>query len=412
MDFGDILIYITSYFGLFTAIFFFLTLFENRKKIKNPKYTRLPSVTIAVPAFNEEHTIAKTIKSLLRLDYKKKKIRIIVVDDGSLDKTYSVAKKFECENLKVYRKKNGGKGTALNFALEKTNTELFGALDADSFVRSDALKKMIGYFENPKVMAVTPSLKVYKPKNILQKIQYIEYLMGIFLRKIFAFLGSIHVTPGPFTIYRVSFFRKYGGYDSFNPTEDIEIALRIQEKKGIIENSVDATVHTVTPASFNELLKQRVRWYSGFTQNVMDYKHLFSYDYGNLGMFILPASFASVLLVVVSLFYTIYKIITRTIIQNLLNWNYIDFDFWRLFDPNFDFFFFNTNSIAFLSVTLLLLGILVIYTAKKISKEKKKIKFFYAFYLVLYWALFGFWWAVAGIYRLAGKKIMWGQRTL
>ena len=339
MDFGDILIYITSYFGLFTAIFFFLTLFENRKKIKNPKYTRLPSVTIAVPAFNEEHTIAKTIKSLLRLDYKKKKIRIIVVDDGSLDKTYSVAKKFECENLKVYRKKNGGKGTALNFALEKTNTELFGALDADSFVRSDALKKMIGYFENPKVMAVTPSLKVYKPKNILQKIQYIEYLMGIFLRKIFAFLGSIHVTPGPFTIYRVSFFRKYGGYDSFNPTEDIEIALRIQEKKGIIENSVDATVHTVTPASFNELLKQRVRWYSGFTQNVMDYKHLFSYDYGNLGMFILPASFASVLLVVVSLFYTIYKIITRTIIQNLLNWNYIDFDFWRLFDPNFDFFF-------------------------------------------------------------------------
>ena len=76
------------------------------------------------------------------------------------------------------------------------------------------------------------------------------------------------------------------------------------------------------------------------------------------------------------------------------------------------FFFFNTNSIAFLSVTLLLLGILVIYTAKKISKEKKKIKFFYAFYLVLYWALFGFWWAVAGIYRLAGKKIMWGQRTL
>ncbi len=405
--------YIVAYFGLFTSIFFILTLFENRKNISNPLPKRLPSTTITVPAYNEEKTIAKTIKSLLKLDYPKEKLKIIVVDDGSTDKTYKAAKRLEKNNsnLRVFTKKNQGKAAALNFALKKSNTELFGALDADSFVKKDALKKIVGYFEDKKITAVTPSLKVYKPKTILQKIQYIEYLMGIFLRKVFAFLGSIHVTPGPFTIYRKSFFNRYGGYDQCNLTEDIEIALRMQSKGYEIENSVDASVYTVSPAKFKPLLNQRLRWYIGFIENVIKYKQLFNpKKFGNLGLFILPGSFISVLLVIITLFYASYKFIFRTLIQNFLNLKSVGFDLTHLLNFEIDIFYISLSSKIFISVILLLFGVSTIYIAKILSKEKIKIKFLYVPYLIFYWILFGFWWIAAGIYTALGKRVEWGQK--
>lgn len=410
MNAGHILIYVISYFGLFTAIFFLLTLFENLHRLRNPKPKKIPSVTVVVPAYNEEKTIEKTIKSLLNLNYPKNKLNIIVVDDGSVDNTYKVAKKYEKNNIRVYTKENGGKGSALNYAIKRSRTELIGGLDADSFVTKNALKKMVGYFNNPKVMAVTPSLKVYKPKNILQKIQMMEYLAGVFLRKIFAFLDSIHVTPGPFTIYRRRFLEKYGYFDEDNITEDIEIALRIQKHKFLIENSADAEVFTVAPLRFTELLKQRLRWYVGFIRNVKKYSSLFGKQHGHLGSFILPIAFVSAMLVIIVLFYSIFKLVNNAF-QSIMRYYIVGFDFKTLIEFKIDLFFLNINAITVLAVFCLVFSISVIYIAKKISKEKSKIKFSYMIYLFFYWLLFGFWWTIACFYQITGKKIMWGGKT-
>ncbi|MBR9691537.1 glycosyltransferase family 2 protein [Candidatus Woesearchaeota archaeon] len=410
-DFGTILVYVVAYFGLFTGIFFILTLIENKDNLSNPKPRYFSKVSVVVPAYNEEKTIAKTIRSLLNLDYPKDRLQIMIVDDGSTDNTYKVAKGFRKYGVEVFTKENEGKAAALNLALKKSKGEFFGALDADSFVDKKALKKIIGHFQDKNIMAVTPSLKVYEPKTFLQKIQYTEYLMGIFLRKIFAFLGSIHVTPGPFTIYRKSFFQKYGGYDEYNLTEDIEIALRIQTKGYEIENSVDASVYTVSPAKFLPLLKQRIRWYTGFTENVIRYKELFNpVKYGNLGAFILPGSFISVGLVIITLFYASYKFITRILIQNFINLRAIGFDLSRFFHFKPDIFYVNLSSKLFISILTIMIGITTIYIAKKLSKEKTKIKFFYIAYMLVYWMLFGFWWLIAGAYTVLGKKVEWGQR--
>jgi len=410
MNLINIIVYIITYFGIFTTVFFLYTLFEFKNELKNPIFKRFPKVTICVPAYNEEKNLAKTIESLLNLDYPKDKLEVMVIDDGSKDRTYEIAKKFEKYGVRVFKKKNEGKGPTLNFALKHSKGELFGALDADSFVNSDALKKMIGYFENPKVMAVTPSLKVYQPKNVLQKIQYIEYLFGVFLRKIFAFLGSIHVTPGPFTIYRRCFFEKCGGYDEHNPTEDIEIALRIQSKHYEIENSANANVYTVAPKRFRSLLKQRIRWYLGFINNVYHYKKLFSKEHGNLGVFILPASFISVVFAVFMLIYSGH-LFFKNVIRDFINYKAIGFDFLTLLNFNFDFFFINTNLLTILSLISIATIILILIIAKKISEEKTALKFYYPFYFFFYWMLFGFWWVMAGIYKLIGKKVAWGQRS-
>ncbi len=411
LDFGTILVYVMSYFGLFTALFFLLTLYENKKWVKTPRVKNFPSVTIAVPAFNEENNIRLTIKSLLKLDYPKDKLDIIVIDDGSIDNTYNIAKEYEKYGVRVFTKRNEGKGETLNFALRHAKGELFGVLDADSWVNRNALKKLVAYFNDPDIMAVTPSLKIGKPKSLLQKIQAIEYLFGIFLRKIFAFLNSIHVTPGPFSIFRKSFFDNNGGYRTDTLTEDIEIALRIQSKGYKIENSVDACVFTRGPANFKPLLKQRLRWYKGFLDNLLNYKSLFSSKHGNLGLFILPGSLISVGLTVTLLIYTIFKL-SQNWFKTLTLWYSIGFDIKKMLIPNLDFFYFNLNSITYLSIFMLILGMIMIYIAKAISREKARIKVNYLYYMLIYMPLFGFWWMIAIYYKIVGKKIKWGSKYI
>lgn len=409
MFYDKLVIYIVTYFGLFTSILFFISFFENMSKLKNPLCKKFPKVTIAVPVYNGEKYLRKTVNSLLKLDYPKEKLEIIIVDDGSTDNSYNIAEEYIKKGVKVLTKENTGKGSSLNCALKIAKGDFFGCLDVDSIVKPNALKKMVGYFENRRVMAVTPSLKVYKAKSILQKIQMMEFLLGVYLRKIFSYFGSIHVTPGPFTIYRKTFFKKYGYYDENNLTEDIEIALRIQSRGYIIENAIDANVYTVGVKKFNPLLRQRLRWYKGFMDNVMGHKHLFSKKFGNLGLFILPGSFISIFLIITVFFYSSYKFFNSTYkwIAKLFA---VNFDMISLFD--FDIFFINLNSIMVIIIISLIAGIGTICLAKKYSVEKQKIKSPYVLFLALYWCVFAFWWVVAIFYKVTNKRIKWGNKYL
>lgn len=408
---GELIMYVTSYFGLYTSILFFLAFFENQSKLKSKESSYEPVITVAVPAYNEEKTLKKTVESILALDYPKEKLQVIIVDDGSKDDTLKIARTFERLGVKVITKQNTGKGDSLNVALTAANGELFTCLDADSFVDADCLKKMVSYFDDERVMAVTPSLKVYRPRGLLCRIQSIEYLLGVYLRKVFAYFDAIHVTPGPFTVYRKSFFDKYGGYDADNLTEDIEIALRIQSHGYRIENAIDACVWTTAPRKWGPLSAQRKRWYVGFMENVVTYKHLFSPKYKDLGLFILPGSFISVALAIILLVYIISLMVTRWY-KGILNLIAINFDFKSLLHWNFDWFFVNVDPLVIIGSFALCMGIVVIWLAKHFSHERSQIKLSYVFFLFIYWMIFAYWWLVAGVTIARGKKIAWGRRSL
>ena len=407
----DLLIYTVSFVGIYTTVFFILVLIENRKHIKKKPLKQLPSVTVIVPAYNEEKTLSKTVESLLELDYPKDKLKIVIVDDGSKDNTLKVAKQYEkYSNITVYSKPNGGKHTALNFALERCNTDLAGALDADSFVDSQALKRLVAFFSDKKVMAVTPSMKIHNPKTVLQHIQRMEFLIGIFLRKIFAFLDSIHVTPGPFTMYRVDYFRKYGMYKKAYHTEDIEIALRIQTENLRIENCVDAYVYTHGPSKFVPLRKQRIRWYRGFLENVIDYKQLFGRKHGNLGLFVLPMSFVSVALIISLASYNI-GLMLKNWYLSFKNLMAINFDVTNLQWFRFDLFFMNTKPVAVVGFFGLFMALCLVIITKFLSREKKSILKSYVYFFLFYWVLFAYWWSLAIIQKLTNKKTTWGHKS-
>jgi len=366
MTAGNIIIYSSIFFFLYMSILLLLVLWENKNRIYKPKLRKNhPNVCIIVPCFNEEKTIVKTVHSLLRLDYPRDKLEILVIDDGSTDKTFQKAKLLEkYKQVKVFHKKNGGKYTALNYGLSKTKAEFVGCLDADSFVDSHALKLMIPHFINPKIMAVTSSVKIHQPKGALQRIQKIEFIFGIFLRKVFASLNSITVAPGPFTIFRKKAFDKLGPFRHGHNTEDLEIAFRIQSKNYQIANTPNACVYTVGPSSFKKLYQQRKRWYHGLSKNGWDYRSLmFNKKYGDLGVFVFPGIFLSILIFLFVSFYTIFQF-TQYVINRFIIWRAVEFNLSQLVF-RFDWFFINTQLYVLLFILLFGMSFFIILLGKQ-----------------------------------------------
>ena len=412
MEFIDFIIYISICIGLVATTFYILSFIEDKKiKRKNFLDKELPAISVIIPAYNEEESIVKTIESILASDYPKNKFEVIVIDDGSKDNTLEIAKRFENKQVKVFSKENGGKATALNFGISKAKGEIIFTMDADTFVNPESMKNMVHYFNNPRVMAVTPTMLVHKPKTILQRVQNMEYLLGIFLRKAFATLNAVYITPGAFSAYRKEFFDKYGGYDETNVTEDIEMSLRIQYQGYFIDNSPNAPAYTIAPSKFKELLIQRRRWYFGYIKNISKYRGLLSKKYGDLGLFIIPVGLLSTFFAVFMIIYLFFQTLIR-INEELFFLQSINYDFYSVL--NFDYYFFErmlflifTNSIfLFILLFMFVMGFYLYWTRKRVGKLEGliiDINLFFLFFALLY----GFWWTVSLIYALFTKTVKW-----
>lgn len=411
------LIYTLAFIGLFGTSFYILSLFSFYKTPVKLS-SEIKTVSIIIPAYNEEKSIVKTIKSALSLNYLKDKFEIIIVDDGSEDNTYALAKKYESAThpiVKVFSKKNGGKGSALNLGIKNSKSEIIVSMDADTFVEKNALTHMVAHFYNDRVMAVTPSMGVYNPKNFLQKIQQVEYYMGVFLRKAFATVNAIHVTPGAFSAYSKKFFDKYGGYDENNITEDLEIALRIQNKGYIIENAPDAVIYTMSPLNFKELLVQRRRWYVGMIKNLWNYKELFGYKKGALGLVVLPIATITVILSIVLVIYLVIDALMN-LKNELIMLNSVNFKFRNPFEIDkyiLENFFHNIFSQPVFLISFLFLFLIgfYLYFSRKKMKYTESLKFSFLFFILSYSFLFVFWWIVSIFYVVFDKKVVWREKS-
>ncbi len=412
-DILNLIMYVFLFASLNFEVFLLITYFEIRDGIKDeekmvaraPK--RQPSVTIIVPCWNEEKTVSKTINSILNLDYPKDKLKIMVVDDGSIDSTWEVVQKFRNnKQVELYTKENGGKHSALNFGISKLTTDLVGCLDADSYVHKDTMNKIAVYFEDRKTMAVAPSIKLWNPTNPLQLLQKVEYGFGIFTRKVFQYLNAIYITPGPFSIFRKEVFENLGGYRNAHNTEDIELALRMQKNGYKIAHAHNAYVYTVPPRNIKTLLKQRVRWSYGFIKNAQDYKDMFfNRKHGNLGMIILPMAAFSIISILfvstVSIFQMLQALVNYFIRVQAISWN-VHFNF-----PTFDWFYINTDLIALLGIVTTIGTLTMIILSKKLSEGNKIIGMDLIYFFSLYMFIAPLWIAKASYNVLVGVKATW-----
>jgi len=400
------LTYTFLFISLYLEVFLLVSFLERRKKgvlLPSQLPHVLPTVAIVVPCFNEEYGVVTTVKSLLSLDYPKEKLEILLVDDGSTDRTLAVVAQFKDDSrIKIFSKENGGKHTAMNYALAHTEAELIGCLDADSIVAHDALLRIIPSFSNPRIAAVTPGIHVREPKTLLQHLQNVEYRLSVFNRFIMAVLGSVFITPGPFSIFRASIIRELGTWRYAHSTEDMEMALRIQEAGYWIANAPRAIVHTATPDTFPRLFRQRVRWTYGWLRNAIDYRHMLgNRKYGNLGLIILPSAIVTIFIGI----YFFFRILFYG--AQALYHKLIEYQFAGVTSPSFELFYVNTSAMWFIIFVSVALVLVLISTGSFIGTGRRMPPLSTPLFLALYSFMVPLWLTTALVRATFKTGVRW-----
>jgi poly-beta-1,6-N-acetyl-D-glucosamine synthase len=249
--------------------------------------TRLPPVTILVPAYNEGAVIQGSIRSLLALDYPR--YEILVIDDGSKDDTTMKASVYAGDHgravVRVITKPNGGKARALNTGISQATSEFVLCMDGDSALHPQTLRRAIRHFQDPAIGAVAGSVKVVNRNNLLSSLQALEYIEGLnMVRAAQGFFRLVNIIPGPIGIFRKSALDAVGGYDHDTFAEDCDLTLKLLLEGWQIQYEPGSIAYTEAPEKMLDLLKQRYRWTRGILQAISKHKRRLVDPRGGIGV--------------------------------------------------------------------------------------------------------------------------------
>ncbi len=251
-----------------------------------------PKVAVLIPGYNEEKVIERTVSAALNSDYPN--LRVIVIDDGSKDRTLEVARRaFAAEEtagrVLILTKPNAGKAEALNYGIEHIqDAELFVGIDADTIIARDAIARLVPHFINPKVGAIAGNAKVGNRVNLWTRWQALEYITSQnFERRALDVLGAVSVVPGAIGAWRVSAVREAGGYQLDTVAEDADLTMALLRRGYRVEYEDMALAYTEAPTNANGLMRQRFRWSFGILQAVYKHRGVFARK-GALGFVALP----------------------------------------------------------------------------------------------------------------------------
>ena len=273
-----------------------------------------PPISLLVPAYNEEATIAASVRSMLQLQYSE--LEIIVINDGSRDGTLEVLKqefsllpfpeayRVQIEtkpingiyrsrrypNLRVIDKTNGGKADSLNAGINASRYPLFCGVDADSILQRDSLQRVVKPFlHDPDMVATGGTVRVANgcdvkggfltrvglPKNIWALFQVVEYLRAfLFGRLGWSTINGMLIISGAFGVFRKDTVIMAGGYKPKTIGEDMELVVRmhriLRERKQPyrIEFVPEPVCWTEAPEDFQTLKNQRIRWQRGLSESL------------------------------------------------------------------------------------------------------------------------------------------------
>jgi cellulose synthase/poly-beta-1,6-N-acetylglucosamine synthase-like glycosyltransferase len=275
---ADIIMVISSL--IFALLFFFLlsvfiTSFASLFR-KKEETDYKPNISIIIPCYNEEKNIEKCLNAVYNSNYPLEKIEVIIVDDGSTDKTAEIVKNYP-KNIKLVKGKHAGKSEALNLGIKNTQYNIICTIDADTEIENTTLKKLVQPFLNQNVGATNGSCIAKNKNSLLGLFQNIEYHYNNLIRKSFSMLFNNGIWfYGAFACYRKDLLEKIGYFKKDSMTEDADIALEIYTAGYKTINVHDAFGHVLVPSTFKAFIKQRTRWWMGVLQALKKNKHLFS----------------------------------------------------------------------------------------------------------------------------------------
>jgi cellulose synthase/poly-beta-1,6-N-acetylglucosamine synthase-like glycosyltransferase len=282
---------------LMTGRLIFVGVFAIYDRLRSKRFSTAgefaPAVAVLIPAYNEEKVIERTIRSALRSTYKN--LRVIVIDDGSKDRTLEVARNcFGREQglgkVLILTKPNSGKADALNFGLKylRANEEIFVGIDADTVIAKDAVALLVPHFQNARVGAVAGNAKVGNRVNLWTRWQALEYITSQnFERRALNTLGAVSVVPGAIGAWRVSAVKQVGAFHTDTVAEDADLTMALLRAGYRVQYEDMALAYTEAPVNASGLMRQRFRWSFGILQAVFKHREVFARK-GVLGWVALP----------------------------------------------------------------------------------------------------------------------------
>jgi cellulose synthase/poly-beta-1,6-N-acetylglucosamine synthase-like glycosyltransferase len=271
-----------------------------------------PAISIIVPAYNEALTIASSVRSMLQLDYPE--FEILVVNDGSRDETLAVLERefglrpfpeayrvavpvkpvrgiyrsLQHPNLRVVDKVNGGRADAMNAGINAARHPLFCAVDADSILQRDSLRRIVRPFmEDRRVVACGGTVRVSNgctisggflervdmPGRWLPRVQIVEYLRAFLYGRLgWSPINALLIISGAFGLFRRQTVIDIGGFDPRTIGEDMDLVMRLHRHERDAGRDYrivfvpDPVCWTEAPESLQVLRSQRVRWQRGLLE--------------------------------------------------------------------------------------------------------------------------------------------------
>lgn len=240
----------------------------------------LPYFSIIVPVKNESTVIDRILNALLKVDYPRDRMEVIVVEDSSNDGTRDICKRYAEKYpglIKVFHRRiSNGKPSALNYGLKMAKGDIIAVFDADNVPSPDVLRKVVKYFKDPRVAAVQGrTMSINADENMLTRflsyeeaVWYEAYLRGKDVLDLFVHLR------GSCQFIRRDILQKLRGFREDVLSEDMEISARLAEKGYCIRYAPDVCAWQESPASLRQLFRQRVRWFRGTMEIALKYGRL------------------------------------------------------------------------------------------------------------------------------------------
>ena len=259
---------VISFFNIIIVIVFYLI----SQLVRKHKYSRKKySLSIIIPAFNEQDNIANCLESVIACNKNLYKYEIICVNDRSTDKTLEILKTYADRNkkIRILQGLHEGKAKALNLAISKARNPLVLFLDADMIIEKEYIQLITAPFSNKTTGCTLGPILVEPLKSMITYYQAIEYYFMNLVRE-----STTNLFKYPFwfsgqaVCFRKKVLEEIGGFQNDTLTEDFDLTLRLFPKYKTV--FVKRAIASTKPlASFSSLLKQRARWYFGGIQGLI-----------------------------------------------------------------------------------------------------------------------------------------------
>jgi len=247
-----------------------------------------PPVSIVVPAFDEARVIEPAVRSLAASDYPE--VEVIVVDDGSTDRTGEIVEDLGLERVRVLLEENAGKPVALNTGIAAARHGLIVTVDADTVFESGTLRQLVQPFREGRVGAVAGNTKVGNRSGLLGRWQHIDYVMGFNLdRRLYDVLQCMPTVPGAIGAFDRRALAEVGYFSGATLAEDTDVTIALGRAGWRVLYAEDARAFTEAPSTISALWRQRYRWSYGTMQAVWKHRRApFERGGGRIGRIGIP----------------------------------------------------------------------------------------------------------------------------